>query len=62
MAYAGRDFSEIDIGENEVFGFDFAKELEAGETISAVTFTASDAAVLQPLGDPAITGTVATQR
>lgn len=37
--YTSRDFSMSDPGENEVYTFDFVRDVETGETISSATWT-----------------------
>lgn len=66
--YVGRDFSPADPVENEVYGFDFRKDLASGETLSSATFVLSviDGTDASPgsrlTGIPTISGTQAWQK
>jgi hypothetical protein len=37
--YIGQDFSDMDVGEVEVFGFDFARELVTDEKVLSTTWS-----------------------
>jgi|SRR5687768_3917245 len=70
MSYTGEDFTDADVGEEEFYGFNFIKDIPAGETIDSVEFflrsypnSASDPdAQTRLLGSPIIIGTRAIQK
>lgn len=37
--YAGRDFDPSDVGENEVYTFDFVNDLASNESLQSATWT-----------------------
>ena len=68
MAYAGKDFSGVDVGESEVYSFDFASTLDTGETLTSTMWMCRDALTQDALassrliGSPSITGTICSHR
>src|SRR5687768_17387566 len=38
MSYTGKDFTDASVGEEEFYGFNFVKDLPAGETIVSAEF------------------------
>lgn len=70
MAYTGKDFTDAEVGEEEFYGFNFVKDLPAGETIVAAEFflTSYPSKNSDPdsqtrlIGDPLIAGTRVVQR
>jgi hypothetical protein len=69
--YVGRDFDPSDTGESERYTFDFANDMQAGDAITAATWTcevaaksaAADAGAAGYIDGPAVyTGTKTTQR
>jgi hypothetical protein len=62
MTYVGSFAPYSDVGEDEVFSFDFVNELQPGETISSVQWTVSDTNIAQAQGAPVFDGSVVSQR
>lgn len=62
MAYTGRDFSIADVGESEVYSFDFGKTLDAGETIVSAEWSSSNTACLNPVGSIVTSGSLVSRR
>lgn len=66
--YVGRDFHPADVGESAMYGFDFARDLNDGETIVSVVWSCwaedgVDASASSRLsGSPSNAGTVTKQR
>jgi len=66
--YAGRDFDRSDVGENELYSFDFVNDIAGGLSITGSTWTISvmegvDATPSSRLqGSPIILGTVVSHR
>ena len=69
--YVGRDFDPSDIGESERFSFDFVNDIQAGDAITAATWSCEVAAksagtdgnAAARINGPAVfTGTKTTQR
>jgi len=69
--YVGRDFDPSDVGESEVYSFDFVKDLATGETIASSEWfcavaedsDADDAAAQDHVAlDASNAGTVTSQR
>ena len=69
MPYAGRDWSDVSVGQKQALAIDFAPYISAGDSLSAVSLTSAliDVSVkgtpttitLSP--SPMLTGTVASQ-
>lgn len=61
-------FTPANSGESQVYGFDFAKDLPAGDSINGVTFGMSVVGGYDPapqshlINDPSISGTQVLQR
>ena len=66
--YIGRDFDPGDVGENDVYTFDFVNNLNVGETLSSATWTcaavtgADAAASTRLYGSASCSGTQTSQR
>jgi hypothetical protein len=52
--YIGRDFSDMDVGEEENFAFDFESDLAHGETIISTVWSCSLIKELSTRPDPAV--------
>lgn len=71
MPYVGRDFDPADVGDNEVYAFDFVNDLGPGDSIQSSTWMCGVAATSKAedddaedrlSGDAVVTGTVSKQR
>jgi hypothetical protein len=54
--WVGRDFDPSDPGENEVFSFDFTRDLADNEALAAATWTCSVASGTDPSASAHING------
>lgn len=43
--YVGRDFDPSDVGESELYCFDFVRDLQTGDTVTAAVWTCAVAAI-----------------
>lgn len=53
--YVGRDFDPAQEGESEVFAFDFARDIQTGDTLQSATFTC-EVSPLSAASDPGASG------
>ena len=65
--YCGQDWDPLDIAETDVFSLNFINDLNAGEGITAVTFSIGVSFGYDPspssrlIGAPGISGTIVSQ-
>lgn len=68
MPYVGKDFSPTDVGESEVYSFDFSRDLNNGETIASAVWTCTDtlrkdgAPATRLIGSSATSGNIVSHR